>query len=90
VAAQWREKAALRPKQVAEVLSVSERVVRRMIEDGTLASRRLGASRLVPTRAILEFVGELTPESRTTPPPSSVPLSREERYAVDQITRRLR
>ncbi len=86
----WREKAALRPKQVAEVLSVSERVVRQMIEDGTLTSRRQGGCRLIPTWAILELVGERTSEITTTFPPPSVPLSREERHTVDKITRRLR
>ena len=86
----WREKAALRPKQVAEILSVSERVVRRMIEDGTLTSRLQGGCRLVPTSAILEIVGEGSPQASATSPPPSVPLSREERRAVDLITKRLR
>ena len=45
--------AFLRPRQIAEMLGVTERTVRRWIADGTLASVKLGGARLV-ARATLE------------------------------------
>ncbi len=45
--------AFLRPRQIAEMLGVTERTVRRWIADGTLPSVRLGGARLV-ARATLE------------------------------------
>lgn len=45
--------AFLRPRQVAELLGLTERSVRRWIRDGTLPSRRLGGARFV-ARADLE------------------------------------
>ncbi len=45
--------AFLRPRQIAELLSVTERTVRRWIADGTLPSVKLGGARLV-ARATLE------------------------------------
>ncbi len=45
--------AFLRPRQIAEMLGVTERTVRRWIADGTLPSVKLGGARLV-ARAILE------------------------------------
>ena len=46
-------RAFLRPRQIAELLSVTERTVRRWIADGTLTSAKLGGARLV-ARATLE------------------------------------
>ena len=43
----------LRPRQIAEMLGVTERTVRRWIADGTLPSVKLGGARLV-ARATLE------------------------------------
>jgi excisionase family DNA binding protein len=45
--------AFLRPRQIAELLGVTERSVRRWIADGTLPSRKLGGARLV-ARVTLE------------------------------------
>ncbi len=45
--------AFLRPRQIAELLSVTERTVRRWIADGTLPSVKLGGARLV-ARVTLE------------------------------------
>ncbi len=45
--------AFLRPRQIAEVLGVTERTIRRWIADGTLPSVKLGGARLV-ARATLE------------------------------------
>ncbi len=45
--------AFLRPRQIAELLSVTERTVRRWIAEGTLPSVKLGGARLV-ARATLE------------------------------------
>ena len=43
----------LRPRQIAEMLGVTERTVRRWIADGTLTSVKLGGARLV-SRSTLE------------------------------------
>ncbi len=45
--------AFLRPRQIAEMLGVTERTIRRWIADGTLPSVKLGGARLV-ARATLE------------------------------------
>lgn len=45
--------AFLRPRQIAELLGVTERTIRRWIADGTLPSVKLGGARLV-ARATLE------------------------------------
>ncbi len=45
--------AFLRPRQIAEMLGVTERTIRRWIADGTLPSRKLGGARLV-SRSTLE------------------------------------
>ena len=45
--------AFLRPRQIAELLGVTERSVRRWIADGALPSVKLGGARLV-ARATLE------------------------------------
>ena len=42
----------LRARQVAELLGVSERTVRRLIADGTLPSVRIGGARLVAEAAL--------------------------------------
>lgn len=43
----------LRPRQIAELLGITERTIRRWIADGTLPSVKLGGARLV-ARATLE------------------------------------
>ncbi len=45
--------AFLRPRQIAELLGVTERTIRRWIADGILPSVKLGGARLV-ARATLE------------------------------------
>ncbi len=45
--------AFLRPRQIAELLDVTERTIRRWIADGTLSSVKLGGARLV-ARATIE------------------------------------
>ena len=45
--------AFLRPRQIAELLGVTERTIRRWIADDTLPSVKLGGARLV-ARATLE------------------------------------
>ena len=45
--------AFLRPRQIAELLNVTERTVRRWIADGKIPSVKLGGARLV-ARATLE------------------------------------
>ncbi len=48
-----RAPAFLRPRQIAELLDITERTVRRWIANGTLPSAKLGGARLV-ARATLE------------------------------------
>ncbi len=48
-----RAPAFLRPRQIAELLGVTERSIRRWIADGTLPSVKLGGARLV-ARVTLE------------------------------------
>ncbi len=45
--------AFFRPRQIAELLGVTERTIRRWISDGTLPSAKLGGARLV-ARATLD------------------------------------
>ena len=54
----WREKARLRPCELAEVASVSLRTIWRKIEAGKIESFTEGRARFIPIRAALEFVGE--------------------------------
>jgi hypothetical protein len=54
----WREKARLRPRDLAEVASVSLRTIWRKIKAGEIESFSEGRARFIPIRAALEFVGE--------------------------------
>ncbi len=47
----------LRPRQIAELLGVTERSVRRWIADGTLPSRKLGGARLVARVTLAQRLG---------------------------------
>jgi excisionase family DNA binding protein len=60
----WRTKARLRPRELAEVASVSLRTVWRKIHSGEIESYTSGGCRFIPIRAALEFAGEddLAPE----------------------------
>jgi hypothetical protein len=63
----WREKAELRPAEVAKVSGRSLRTIRRKIADGALPSRLADGVRLVPVRAVLELVGEIPSDSESEP-----------------------
>ena len=54
----WREKAQLRPRELADVASVSLRTIRRKIERGEIESRLVDGCRVIPIREALRFVGE--------------------------------
>jgi excisionase family DNA binding protein len=55
----WRALGALRPREVAAVSGLSERAVRRLIEDGRLrATRPSEGALLVPVAAVRELIGE--------------------------------
>jgi excisionase family DNA binding protein len=56
----WRDKLALRPREVAEVLSISERQVHRLIADGELQTRVVGRARLVLVASVLTFASAPT------------------------------
>ena len=47
----------LRPRQIAELLGVTERSVRRWIADGTLPSTKLGGARLVARSTLEQRLG---------------------------------
>ncbi len=61
----WRTKARLRPRELAEVASVSLRTVWRKIHSEEIESYRVGGCRFIPIKAALAFAGEddLTGES---------------------------
>jgi excisionase family DNA binding protein len=48
----------LKAREVAELLGVSERTIRRWIADGTLPSSKIGGSRLVATADLERLLGE--------------------------------
>jgi excisionase family DNA binding protein len=54
----WRAKARLRPRELAEVASVSLRTVWRKIHSGEIESYRVGRCRFIPIKAALAFAGE--------------------------------
>ncbi len=49
--------AFLRPGQIAELLGVTERTIRRWIADGTLPSVKLGGARLVARATLAQRLG---------------------------------
>jgi excisionase family DNA binding protein len=53
----------LRAREVAELLNLSERTVRRWIADGTLPSVKIGGARLVPVDEIRRL--PVPPRSKT-------------------------
>ena len=59
----WREKALLRPRELAEVSGRSVRTIRRKLETGEIESRLEDGCRLIPIEAALRFVGEEQPET---------------------------
>jgi excisionase family DNA binding protein len=54
------EKLLLTPEEAAERLSVGRSRIFELIGSGRLRSVRLGASRRIPTSALVEFVNELS------------------------------
>lgn len=59
----WREKLALKPAEVAAILSVSRRTVYRLIAAGGLKSQKIGRAVVVPTEDLIRFMtgAELPP-----------------------------
>ena len=53
------DKLLLKPEEAAEVLSIGRSKVYELIGTGELASVRIGASRRIPTDALIEFVRRL-------------------------------
>ncbi len=49
--------AFLRPRQIAELLGVTERTIRRWIAEGTLPSLKLGGARLVARTTLEQRLG---------------------------------
>lgn len=65
----WREKARLRPRELAEIASVSLSTVKRKLRSGELESYVDGGCRFIPIRAALAFV-------REDPPAQLAPVAR--------------
>ncbi len=63
----WREKARLRPRELAEVASVSVATIRRKIASGELESFTRDGMRFIPIGAALGFLGEAEPERSGSP-----------------------
>ena len=57
----WRTKARLRPRELAEVASVSLSTVWRKIRSEEIESYSVGGCRFIPINAALAFVGEDDP-----------------------------
>ena len=75
----WRQRAALSVAEVAELLSVSERTVRRM----GMPTVQVGGRARIPTRAVLELLGE---GHATAAQAAAAPKrSREARRQADRI-----
>ena len=72
---------AYRVSEVAEALSVSERLVWRMIESGEIRSFKAGRCRRIP----LSEVRRLTGEDAQQPGRQRVPISRETRRLLQQL-----
>ena len=54
----WRERPVLSIDETAELLSVGRKAVERMVANGELASRAIGARWLVVTGSLLTWLGE--------------------------------
>ena len=80
----WRQKARLRPSELAEVGSVSLARVRRKIASGEIESYVQDGCRFVPIAAALRFVGE---ESETPSHGHSVKVGARARAFVARIRR---
>jgi excisionase family DNA binding protein len=69
----WRSRAALRIREVADLLGVRPATVRRLVRSGQLPALRLGRILVVPTHALRSRLGELEPAASTPPlaPPAT-------------------
>jgi len=83
MATPWRERARLRPRELAEQAGVSLRTITRAIESGALASHREGRCRFVAIADALAYVGELAPGALTVA--SARPVSEAARRFVARI-----
>jgi hypothetical protein len=75
----WRTKARLRPRELAEVASVSLRTVWRKIHSGEIESFKAGGCRFISINAALAFIGE------DDPTPESDSISARARTVVAQL-----
>lgn len=57
----WRDRARLRPRELAEIAGVSVRTIHRAIARREIESYREGAFRFVPVGAALAWLGEQEP-----------------------------
>jgi excisionase family DNA binding protein len=79
----WRERARLRPRELAELAGVSVRTIFRAIERRELGAIRVGRCTFIPIAAALDYVGELAPAA--APPGRSVRVSEEARRFVAKL-----
>ena len=54
----WRNKALLRPRELADISSQSVRTIRRKIRSGAIASSLQGGARVITIAECLRYVGE--------------------------------
>ena len=80
----WRDKARLRPRELAEVASVSLATVKRKITSGEIESYIQDGCRFIPIAAALRFAGE---ESETPSHGHSVKVGARARAFVARIRR---
>ncbi len=80
----WREKARLRPRELAEVASVSLAMMKRKIASGEIESYVQDGCRFIPIAAALRFVGE---KAETSSHGHSVKVSARARAFVARIQR---
>ena len=56
----------LRAAELADVLNLSERTIRRWIADGTLPSAKIGGARLVPVDAVHRLLAPQLPNTEAS------------------------
>ena len=67
----WRNRAALRIREVAELLGVQPATVRRLVRERELPALRLGRILVVPTHALRSRLGEVDAPTSNAPAVSS-------------------
>ena len=81
----WHLRPTLRPREVAELSGLSIKTVRRLIEDGTLRSRKIGRAVLVLTPDVISLLeGDAQVPKRT----AFAPRDEKVRLLLGRLSRR--